>query len=57
MSMTVLGALRRLDESRFRAELFRAWGAGVSAGFTHAVSLEHPGAASRRRLRSCAATC
>ncbi|MFI5312022.1 MAG: type II secretion system F family protein [Gemmatimonadales bacterium] len=43
MSMTVLGALRRLDESRFRAELFRAWATGLAAGFTHAVSLDQAG--------------
>ena len=41
--MSVLGALRRLDESRFRAELYRAWGTGLAAGFTHAVSLEQIG--------------
>jgi len=41
--MSVLGALRRLDESRFRAELYRAWGTGLGAGFTHAVSLEQIG--------------
>lgn len=41
--MSVLGALRRLDEGRFRAELFRAWGTGCAAGFTHAVSLEQIG--------------
>ncbi len=41
--MSVLGALRRLDESRFRAELYRAWGAGLAAGLTHEVSLEQIG--------------
>lgn len=45
--MSVLGALRRLDEGRYRAELYRAWHAGLGAGFTHAVSLEQTG-----RIRS-----
>lgn len=47
MSMTVLGALRRLDESRFRAELYRAWGTALGAGMTHGVALEQIG-----RMRS-----
>jgi len=38
MSFTVLGALRTLDENRHRAELYRAWNAGVDAGMpTNAV--------------------
>ncbi len=44
MSTTLFGALRRLDESRFRAELYRAWGAGKSAGFDHVPTLEQLGA-------------
>jgi hypothetical protein len=43
MSTTLLGALRRLDESRFRAELYRTWGAGKSAGFDTATTLEQLG--------------
>jgi hypothetical protein len=38
MSFTVLGALRALDESRHRAELYRAWNTGLAAGMqTNAV--------------------
>ena len=43
MSFTVLGALRQLDEGRFRAELYRGWGTGLAAGFTHPVSLDQIG--------------
>ena len=43
MSMTVLGALRRLDESRYRAELYRGWGTALGAGLTHGVALEQIG--------------
>jgi type II secretory pathway component PulF len=43
MSFTVLGALRDLDESRHRAELYRAWSTGMSAGFAEQFSLEQIG--------------
>jgi type II secretory pathway component PulF len=43
MSMTVFGALRRLDQSRFRAELYRGWNAGLGAGLAHSVALEQIG--------------
>ena len=43
MSFTVLGALRDLDESRHRAELYRAWGIGLAAGLAPAVVLEQMG--------------
>jgi type II secretory pathway component PulF len=43
MSMTVIGALRRLDECRYRAELYRAWSAGLGAGLAHGVALEQIG--------------
>jgi type II secretory pathway component PulF len=43
MSTTLFGALRRLDESRFRAELYRAWSAGKGAGFDHGPALEQLG--------------
>ncbi len=43
MSFTVLGSLRRLDESRHRAELYRAWSIGLAAGLTSNVALDHMG--------------
>ena len=43
MSFTVLGALSALDENRHRAELYRAWNAGVDAGLTTNVVLEQMG--------------
>lgn len=43
MSMTVFGALRRLDQSRFRAELYRAWNVGLGAGLAQTVALEQIG--------------
>jgi type II secretory pathway component PulF len=43
MSMTVFGSLRRLDQARFRAELYRAWNAGLGAGLAHSVALEQTG--------------
>lgn len=43
MAFTVPGALRQLDDGRFRAELFRAWGTGLAAGLAHGVSLEQMG--------------
>jgi type II secretory pathway component PulF len=43
MSFTVLGALRALDENRHRAELYRAWNAGVDAGLTTNVVLDQMG--------------
>jgi len=47
MPLTVLAALRRFDEGRFRAELYRAWSTGLGAGLSHSVALEHAG-----RIRS-----
>lgn len=44
MSFTVFGAMRALDEGRHRAELYRGWSVGLSAGFPHATSLEQLGA-------------
>ena len=43
MSFTLFGALNDLDESRHRAELYRAWEVGLGAGFTHDFSLEQIG--------------
>ena len=43
MSFTLFGALNELDEGRHRAELYRAWRVGLSAGFTHDFSLEQIG--------------
>ncbi len=43
MSFTVLGALRALDEQRHRAELYRAWNAGVDAGMQTNVVLDQMG--------------
>lgn len=43
MSFTVLGALRGLDESRHRAELYRTWNTGLSAGLAPHVVLEQMG--------------
>ncbi len=43
MSFTVLGALHGLEESRHRAELYRAWNIGLSAGLTPAVTLDQMG--------------
>jgi len=43
MSFTVLGALRGLDESRHRAELYRAWGIGLAAGLSPNVVLDQMG--------------
>lgn len=43
MSFTVLGALRDLDESRHRAELYRAWGIGLAAGLAPNVVLDQMG--------------
>ncbi len=43
MSFTVLGALRGLDESRHRAELYRAWGTGLAAGLAPNVVLDQMG--------------
>ena len=43
MSFTVLGALRTLDEHRHRAELYRAWNAGVDAGLQTNVVLDQMG--------------
>jgi hypothetical protein len=43
MNMTVFGALRRLDQARFRAELYRGWSAGLGAGLAHGVALEQIG--------------
>lgn len=46
MSFTVFGALRLLDESRHRAELYRAMHTGVAAGLSPGVVLDHLGAIS-----------
>lgn len=43
MSFTVLGALRSLDDSRHRAELYRAWDIGLATGLTPAVVLDQMG--------------
>jgi type II secretory pathway component PulF len=43
MSFTVLGSLRSLDESRHRAELYRAWSTGLAAGLTSNVVLDQMG--------------
>jgi type II secretory pathway component PulF len=43
VSLTVLGALARMDEGRHRAELYRAWLVGHGAGFAPAVALEKMG--------------
>jgi type II secretory pathway component PulF len=43
VSLTLLGALARMDEGRHRAELYRAWLVGQGAGFASAVSLEKMG--------------
>ncbi len=43
MSFTVLGALRVLDESRHRAELYRAWNTGLAAGLPSSVVLDQMG--------------
>jgi type II secretory pathway component PulF len=43
MSFTVLGSLRRLDESRHRAELYRAWNTGLAAGLTSNAVLDQMG--------------
>ena len=43
MSFTVLGALHGLDESRHRAELYRAWNTGLSAGLAPILVLEQMG--------------
>ena len=43
MSFTILGALRSFDEPRHRAELYRAWNAGLAAGLTSHVVLDQMG--------------
>jgi type II secretory pathway component PulF len=43
MSFTILGSLRSLDESRHRAELYRAWSTGLAAGLTSNVILDQMG--------------
>jgi type II secretory pathway component PulF len=43
MSFTILGSLRSLDESRHRAELYRAWSTGLAAGLTSNVVLDQMG--------------
>jgi type II secretory pathway component PulF len=43
MSFTVFGALRGLDESRHRAELYRAWNTGLGAGLLPGVVLDKMG--------------
>jgi type II secretory pathway component PulF len=43
MSFTILGALRGLDESRHRAELYRAWNTGLGAGLSPNLVLDQLG--------------
>ena len=43
MSLTLLGALARMDEGRRRAELYRGWMVAFGAGFTSAAALEKLG--------------
>jgi type II secretory pathway component PulF len=43
MSFTILGALRSLDASRHRAELYRAWNTGLGAGIPANLVLEQMG--------------
>jgi type II secretory pathway component PulF len=43
MPFTVLGALRSLDASRHRAELYRTWNTGLAAGIPANVVLEQMG--------------
>jgi type II secretory pathway component PulF len=43
MSFTVLGALRDFDETRHRAELYRAWGIGLAAGLAPSAVLDQMG--------------
>lgn len=43
MSFTVFGALRNFDDTRHRAELYRAWGTGTAAGLEPGVVLEQMG--------------
>ena len=52
MSFTLFGALNELDEGRHRAELYRAWDVGLSAGFTHDFSLEQIGRIKAARTES-----
>ena len=40
MSLSVLGALRSLDEPRYRAELYRAWATAHAGGLSHQVALD-----------------
>lgn len=40
MSLTVVGALRSLDEPRHRAELYRAWATAHAGGLSHQLALE-----------------
>lgn len=43
MAFTILGALRDLDASRHRADLYRTWNAGLAAGIPANVVLEQMG--------------
>lgn len=43
MAFTVFGALRDFDDTRHRAELYRAWAIGVAAGLAPSVVLEQMG--------------
>jgi type II secretory pathway component PulF len=43
MAFTILGALRSLDASRNRAELYRAWNTGLAAGIPAKLVLEQMG--------------
>lgn len=40
MSLTVFGALRQLDEPRYRAEFYRAWALAAEGGLAHLAALE-----------------
>ena len=44
MSFTALGALRDLDDCRYRADLYRAWNTGLSAGLAPGLVLDEMGA-------------
>lgn len=39
MTLTLASELRRLDEPRYRADFYRAWHVGYSAGLTHSATL------------------
>jgi type II secretory pathway component PulF len=55
VSFTLFGAMRDLDESRHRAELYRAWGVGLSAGFASSFVLEQMGPIDSARVEAARA--